>query len=113
MLVIKETDRRSVESMVNVKSGRRKEDLSDESTAKVLKISKSLIRSDHGGQNAEEQIKKKAAEAGIELGPKGTAFVKKMIEDQIESCRKRAFPRLDEAIRRLEQKEKGELEVTP
>jgi hypothetical protein len=84
------------------KPGRRKTDLSDESSQKVLKTSKSLVRTDWGGQDPDKQIQKRAAEAGLDLGPKTREFVKALCEEQVESCRRRAFPRIDEVIRRLE-----------
>lgn len=84
------------------KPGRRKADLSDETTPKVLKTSKTLIRTDWGGQDPDEQIRKKAAEVGLDLGPKTREFVRLLCEEQVEACRRRAFPRIYEAVRRLE-----------
>jgi len=88
--------------MTNRKSGRRKTDLSDESSPKVLKVAKSLIRTDWGGKDPDEQIRKKAAEAGLDFGIRSRQFVKDEVERQVESCRKRIFPRIDEVIARLE-----------
>jgi len=82
--------------------GRRKTDLSDEESSKVLKVAKSLIRTDFGGQDPDDQIRKKAEAEGLDLGPKTRAFIRTMCEDQVESCRKRVFPRIDEIIRRSE-----------
>lgn len=82
--------------------GRRKIDLSDESSAEVLKKGKGLIRSDWGGQDPDEQIKKKALEEGLDLGPQTRKFIEKEVTRQIESCRKRINHRIDEVIRRLE-----------
>ena len=81
--------------------GRRKLDLSDESTSKVLKTAKTLLRTDWGGQIPDEQIEKKAAKLKLKLGPKTRDFIRELCEEQVESCRRRAFPRIDEAIRRL------------
>jgi hypothetical protein len=85
--------------------GQRKTDLSDESTPKVLKIAKQLVRMDFGGKNPDEVIKKKALEAGLDLGPKTRAFVLAIAEEQVAACRKRAFPRINEAIVRLDPQE--------
>ena len=41
-------------------------------------------------------------EHGVDAGPKSLAAIKELIEDQVESCRKRIFPRIDEIIQRLE-----------
>jgi hypothetical protein len=84
------------------KIGSRKIDLSDESTATVLKKAKPLARTDWGGQEADDVILKKAIEENLDLGPKTRAFVKKIAEEQAEGIRKRIYPRMDEAINRLE-----------
>ena len=81
--------------------GQRKDDLSDETTERLLKVAKSLVRTDFGGSgDSEAFIKKKAADEGLDLGPRTCAFIKKFLEHQVEGCRKRIGPRLDEAIRR-------------
>lgn len=85
--------------------GQRKSDLSDEPTSKVLKVAKQLVRMDFGGKNPDEVIRKKALEAGLELGPKTRAFILSVVEEQVAACRKRAFPRINEAIMRLDPKE--------
>jgi len=88
------------------KAGQRKQDLSDESTAKVLKVAKSLARTDFGGQaDPLEVIRKKMVERGIEAGPKSCAAVRELLEEQVDGVRRRMFPRMDEAIRRLEAKD--------
>jgi len=88
--------------MTERKIGQRKTDLSGESTAEVLKKAKTLIRTDFGGSpDPESVIKKKLLAVGIEAGPKSCAAIKKLLEEQVDSCRKRAFPRIDEAIRRV------------
>jgi hypothetical protein len=99
--------------MTDRKNGRRKIDLSDESTAKVLKTAKTLIRTDWGGRDPDEQIKKEAEEAGIDWGPKSRELARKIAERHVESCRKRQFPRIDEAIRRLEEKKPEPVESAP
>jgi hypothetical protein len=95
--------------MENVKSvrlpGQRKTDLSDEPTSKVLKVAKQLVRTDFGGKNPDEVIRKKALELGLDLGPKTRAFVLAIAEEQVAACRKRAFPRINEAILRLDPRE--------
>ena len=84
------------------KPGQKKTDLSDESSDRVLKVSKQMIRADYGGSsNPLEVIRKKMKEKGINAGPKSQAAIKEYVEEQIESCRKRAFPRIDEVIDRL------------
>ena len=99
--------------MVKRKPGSRKTDLSSETSPKVLKTSKSLVRTDWGGQDPEKQIRKRAKEMGIDFGPKSCDLVKKLCEEQVESCRKRAFPRIDEVIRRLEGKDPPFEESSP
>ncbi len=82
--------------------GKRKQDLSDESTATVLKVCKSLFRTDFGGQaDKSAVVRKKLAAYGIDAGPITCAAVIKLCEEQVESCRRRCFPRMDEAIRRV------------
>jgi hypothetical protein len=70
---------------------------SDESLGKV----KQFARTDWGGKNAIDQIKKKFKAEGIDCGDHSAAIVKKICEQQVEGVRKRQFPRIDEVIRRL------------
>jgi hypothetical protein len=84
------------------KPGRRKMDLSDESSSRVLKVMKSLIRTDWGGKNPGDVIRKKAEEKGLEYGPMTVDHIIELVEDAVDGCRKRAFPRVDEVIARLE-----------
>lgn len=87
--------------MASRKTGKKKDDYSDETTEELLKKAKSLIRTDFGGSSAPEAvIKKKLAAEGIDAGPKTCAAVKKLLEEGAESNRRRIFPRIDEAIRR-------------
>ena len=83
------------------KQGERKTDLSDESTAVVLKKSKTLIRSDWGGQMSLYVIKNKLKELHANSSITNCRAVKKIVEEQIAGCRKRVFPRVDEAIKRV------------
>lgn len=85
--------------------GSRKNDLSDESTVKVLKVAKQMLRTDFGGKNPDDVIKKKALAEGLEIGPKTRAFILAIAEEQVASCRKRAYPRINEAISRLDPQE--------
>lgn len=85
--------------------GQRKTDLSDEPTPKVLKIAKQLVRMDFGGKNPDEVIRKKALDAGLDLGPKTRAFILDIVAEQVAACRKRAFPRINEVIMRLDPQE--------
>jgi hypothetical protein len=85
------------------KVGKRKTDLSGESDAEVLKKAKQLIRTDFGGSsNPLEVIQKKMKEEGVDAGEAACKAIKKLLEEQVESCRRRTTPRLDEAIRRAE-----------
>jgi hypothetical protein len=85
------------------KRGRRKTDLSDESSVKVLKVAKSLVRTDFGGsKDPLGVIQKKMADRGIEAGPKSCQAIKELLEDMVDGTRKRLFPRIDEVIHRLE-----------
>jgi len=87
--------------MTTRKNGQRKTDLSGESTDEVQKKAKSLCRTDWGGKDADTVIKKKLADAGVNAGPKAIEAVKKIAEEQVEGCRKRMFPRMDEVIKRV------------
>jgi hypothetical protein len=87
--------------MIVRKVGERKQDLSNESSAKVLKTAKTLIRTDFGGKDPDEQIQKFAAQEGVVWGPKSCAIAKKLCEKQVDGCRKRTTPRIDEIIKRL------------
>jgi hypothetical protein len=92
------------------KAGQRKTDLSDETDAELLKKAKPLIRTDWGGSSDPESvIKNQLKSDGIVAGPKLPTLIRKMVEKQVESCRKRINPRLDEAIRRAEGR--GKLET--
>jgi hypothetical protein len=69
-------------------------------------VAKQLIRTDFGGSpDPIGVLRKKFASAGIDAGDKSLKFVKELLEETVDSCRKRAFPRIDEAIRRLEKQE--------
>jgi hypothetical protein len=85
--------------------GKGKVDLSGESTSRILKTAKTLIRTDFGGKNALEQIKKKALEKNLELGPQTCAFIKGLCENQVSGCRIRTSAHLDEVINRLSKTE--------
>jgi hypothetical protein len=89
------------------KEGQRKEDLSGEKGSEILKKAKTLIRMDFGGTPQIPAIQKKMEENGIPCGPKSAEVILKLIDEQLEGCRKRVFPRIDEAIRRFESLEKG------
>ena len=82
------------------KTGKRKEDLSSETLEEVVKKAKPLIRLDVGGKDVDEQIRAQAADQGLRLSPAEREFVRKFAQDQLESSRRRVFPRLNEAIRR-------------
>lgn len=84
------------------KIGQRKQDLSGESTAEVLKKAKALIRTDWGGKDPDEVIRKKLEAAGVQAGPKSLAAIRQIAEEQVEGCRRRTSARMDEAIRRAE-----------
>ncbi len=87
--------------------GQRKIDLSDEPTVKVLKVAKQMLRTDFGGKNPDEVIKKKALEIGLDIGPQTRAFILSIAEEQVAACRKRAFPRINEVITRLDPNDDG------
>lgn len=84
------------------KPGRAKQDLSDESTSKILKTAKSLIRTDWGGKNSDEIIRQKLASRGIDADLKMVTAVREIAEEQVKGCRKRIGKRVDEAIRRCD-----------
>ena len=83
------------------KPGAKKEDLSDESTAKLLKVAKQLVRKDFGGKNPLQSIEGKMAAKGVECGPVSCQAILDIIEEQINGIKKRQFDRLDEAIKRV------------
>lgn len=84
------------------KPGQKKADYSDEDTRTLLKKSKQLVRTDFGGSSQPTEVIRKKLEArGIPAGPKSCEAIKELLEEQVESCRKRIFPRIDEAIKRL------------
>lgn len=94
------------------KIGQRKTDLSGETDAEVIKKAKSLVRTDFGGASDPlAAIGKKMQEKGITTGPQSQQAIKELLEEQVESCRKRVFPRLDESIRRAEKR--GAAETLP
>lgn len=100
--------------MAERKVGQRKESYDDEDTVTVLKKSKSLIRTDWGGASDPLQvIIKEMAEEGIKCGLMSAAAIKKIAEKQVNGCRKRTAPRLDEAIKRLENNTRPSIEELP
>lgn len=87
------------------KIGQRKENYDGETTPEVLKKTKPLIRSDWGGKDAIEQIKKKMSAHGIVCGDKSSAAILEIVKEQIEGVRKRMTPRLDAVIKRISDEE--------
>lgn len=88
--------------MIVRKPGQPKADLSEETTAEVLKKAKALIRTDWGGQNPDQAIFRKLLAAGMEASPQLVAACLAIAEQQVAGCRRRTSRRLNEAIRRLE-----------
>lgn len=83
--------------------GKRQTDLSGETTQVVLKKAKSLIRVDFGGKkNGADVISQKMAALGYPVTSDQSEAIKKLMSDQVASCRKRIYPRIDEAIRRID-----------
>jgi hypothetical protein len=99
------------EPPVKRKAGERKRSYADEPTAKLLKTAKTLIRVNYGGNDPTEVVRAKLAESGVNAGPVTVAAIVSMLEQMAETCRRAAFPRIDEAIVRLEGT--GEVETTP
>jgi len=83
------------------KAGGRKDSYADESTARLLKAAKTLIMVNYGGHDPAAVVRAKLAESGVNAGPVTVAAVVSMLEQTAEACRA-AFPRVDEAIARLE-----------
>lgn len=85
------------------KAGTRKTDLSEETNSQLIKTAKQMVRADFGGQpDPLEVIRRFMESEGVVAGPKSCLAIRKYIERQIDACRKRQFPRLDEVIRRIE-----------
>jgi len=84
--------------------GRRKSNYNDESTADVVKNAKKQIGKNFGGKDAIASIINKMAERGVACGEKSAQAILEIIDEQFESLRRRVYPRLDEAVSRLEDK---------
>ena len=92
----------SGESKAPAKRGEKKGDLSGENTAQLLKWVKRMIYVDYGGKaDRVGLIQRKLLKHGIKAGPRSCQAIMALLEDVAAGCRKRTFPRLDEAIRRL------------
>ncbi len=98
----------SVQILPGRRPGQRNEDLSGEPTSVMLKKAKSLIRVDLGGHDQDATIRKKAAEVGLQFTGPQLDFIKDLCSKQVEGCRKRIYPRIDEAIRRAMEQEASE-----
>ncbi len=85
------------------KRGQRKPSFGDEDDARLVKTAKSMVRTDWAGRDPLEQIRAKLRERGVEAGLVSCAAILSIIEAQVDACRKRQFPRLDELLRRIEQ----------
>jgi hypothetical protein len=81
--------------------GQKKDNYDDETTAEVLKKCKSLFRTDWGGKDPIKQVQRIFSLGGIKCGEKSAAIVVEICKSQIESTKKRAFPRIDEVIDRV------------
>lgn len=82
------------------KIGKRKMDLSGETTEELLKKTKSLVRADWGGKIVELGVMDELAAAGIPPSEKLVKAVSAMVKRQLKSSRERVSHRMDEAIRR-------------
>jgi hypothetical protein len=68
----------------------------------LVNTTKTLIRTDWGGQPPQEIISNKAREQGLELNPQLLELIQSIAEDQVAGCRKRVSYRMNEIYRRLE-----------
>ena len=84
------------------KQGTRKNFFADESTAKLLQTTKTLIKVNYGGHDPADVVRTKLAESGVDAGPVTVGAVGAMLEQTAETCRRAAFPRIDAAIARLQ-----------
>jgi len=84
------------------KVGKRKETYADETTSRVLKTAKALMHANFGGNEPLGVIHAQMLEQGVECGPVACKAIFELIQDQLATCRAALFPRIDEAIRRLD-----------
>lgn len=87
------------------KPGQKKESLSEETTVRMLKRVKQFVRCDFGGQDPLTTIRGKMKAEGINCNEKSQRAIHKIVTEQVEGCRRRSFPRINEAIKRLEGKD--------
>jgi hypothetical protein len=98
---------------VDKKIGQAKPDLNGESTAEVAAKAKSLIRTDWGGKDPDEVIRKKMLARGIDAGPQSVQAIREIAEEQVEGCRRRTARRLDEIVKRSKAEAVGGSEKMP
>lgn len=86
------------------KPGARTEDFSHESTEKLLKTAKPLVRSDFAGKpDSAMHVKNKLSSLGMECTIQEATIVRDLIIRSIRGCRDRVFPRINEAIKRCKE----------
>jgi hypothetical protein len=69
----------------------------DEPIDMVLKKSKPLMRKDFGGRNAITTIMQK-----IHCTEAQAYQIKLLLDEQIDGCRKRVYPRIDDVVERIQ-----------
>ncbi len=88
------------------KPGARTENYNVVSISSSLNQVKKLTRTDFGGHSAVKVLSNKATAHKLDFGERSLVFIKDICVDQVESCRKRTNPRLDNAIDRIARIEK-------
>lgn len=83
--------------IVSRKPGRKTEDLSSIPAKQSLKTTKTFIRRDTGGVDLKTAMKEQLVKAGLPPDPLHVNFYTKVETRVLGSCKKRMFPRLDDA----------------
>lgn len=83
-------------------AGARKDAHGDASTVSLLETAKDLIKVSYDIGGPAHHVRAKLAECGINARPVTVAAVIAMLEQSAETCRRAAFPKIDEVIARIE-----------
>lgn len=74
----------------------------------VLEKAMDLIKVSYDIEGPAPHVRAKLAECGVNAGPITVAAVIAMLEQSAETCRRAAFPKIDEAIARLRANDRKE-----
>lgn len=81
--------------------GQRKESFDDESNVDLIHNIRKMIRTDFGGKDHVEWVRQTLERHNVHPSDRAANAILDVLRKQVEACRKRVGPRLDELIKRV------------